>query len=185
MSVSWVGSRTKAIGELTPLLQAHPDNLVLKLALADARLQAGQRAAALAIYDQLNIQSPRNRAVALAYANALTTDGSKSQATSAAQLLRPLLDNAVEPEVYSAYARASSKAGDDVRSAEAFADASYYSGRPFDAMEQLQRMLKRTDLDYYARERIQARIAELTPLVLELQKRKVKTDDRPDSNSSP
>ena len=185
LALSRSGRGAQAIGELIPLLQAYPDNLILKLALADARLQAGQRTAALAIYDQLNIQSPRNRAVALAYANALTTDGSKTQATSAAQLLRPLLDNAVEPEVYSAYARASSKAGDDVRSAEAFADASYYSGRPFDAMEQLQRMLKRTDLDYYARERIQARIAELTPLVLELQKRKVKTEDRPDTSSNP
>jgi predicted Zn-dependent protease len=155
---------------------------VLKLALADARLQAGQRAAALAIYSELNTQSPRNRAVALAYANALTAGGDKRQATSAADLLRPLLDNAVEPEIYSAYARASSKAGDDVRAAEAFADASYYSGRPFDAMEQLKRMLKRTDLDYYARVRIQARIAELTPLVLELEKRKVKTGDRPDTD---
>ena len=178
------GRGAQAIGDLTALLQAYPDNLILKLALADARLQAGQRSAALAIYHELNIQSPRNRAVALAYANALTTDGSKSQATIGADLLRPLLDNAVEPEVYSAYARASSKAGDDVRAAEAFADASYYSGRPFDAMEQLQRMLKRTDLDYYARERIQARIAELTPLVLELQKRKVKTEDRPGTGSS-
>jgi predicted Zn-dependent protease len=182
LALSRSGRGVQAIDELAPMLQANPGNLVLKLALADARLQAGQRAAALAIYSELNTQSPRNRAVALAYANALTAGGDKRQATSAADLLRPLLDNAVEPEIYSAYARASSKAGDDVRAAEAFADASYYSGRPFDAMEQLKRMLKRTDLDYYARVRIQARIAELTPLVLELEKRKVKTGDRPDTD---
>ena len=77
--------------------------------------------------------------------------------------------------------RASDAAGDHVRAGEAFADASYYSGRPFDAMEQLQRLLKRDDLDYYARARIQGRIAELTPLLLELRKRKIETKDNPDT----
>ena len=175
------GRGAQAIEQLQPLLQSAPDNLILKLALADAHLQAGQQAAALAIYHALNIQSPRNRAVALAYAKALTADGGKEQARLAANLLRPLLDNASEPEIYSTYARASDKAGDSVRAGEAFADASYYSGRPFDALEQLKRLLKRDDLDYYARVRIQARIAELTPLVLELHKRKIQTEDNPDS----
>ncbi len=184
LALSRSGRGVQAIDELAPMVQAHPESLMLQLALADARLQAGQRAAALAIYSTLNTQSPRNRAVALAYASALTEAGDKTEATRAADLLRPLLDNAVEPEIYSAYARASNKSGDDVRAAEAFADASYYSGRPFDAMEQLKRMLTRSDLDYYARVRIQARIAELTPLVLELQKRKVKTEDRPDTSFS-
>lgn len=174
------GRGTQAIDQLQPLLKSDPDNLILKLAMADARLQGGQRAAALAIYSDLNMQSPRNRAVALAYADALTAGGDKGQASQAADLLRPLLDNADQPEIYSSYARASAKAGDSVRAGEAFADASYYSGRPFDAMEQLKRLLKRDDLDYYARVRIQARITELTPLVLELHKRRIKTDDNPD-----
>jgi predicted Zn-dependent protease len=174
------GRGAQAIEQLQPLLQSAPDNPILKLALADARLQAGQRAAALAIYSALNVQSPRNRAVALAYAKALTADGGKDQAREASNLLRPLLDNASEPEIYSTYARASDKAGDSVRAGEAFADASYYAGRPFDAMEQLRRLLKRDDLDYYARVRVQARITELTPLVLELHKRKIQTEDNPD-----
>ena len=175
------GRGALAVTQLQPLLRSAPDNLILKLALADARLQAGQRAAALAIYQDLNEQSPRNRAVALAYAKALTAGGDKAQASLAASLLRPLLDDASEPEIYSAYARASDAAGDNVRAGEAFADASYYSGRPFDAMEQLQRLLKRNDLDYYARARIQGRISELTPLLLELRKRKIETKDSPDS----
>ena len=177
------GRGATAIEQLQPLLQSHPESLILKLALADARLQAGQRAAALAAYAGLNTQSPRNRAVALAYAKALTAGGDQQQARLAANLLRPLLDNASEPEIYDAYARASDKAGDSVRAGEAFADASYYSGRPYDAMEQLKRLLKRDDLDYYARVRIQARIAELTPLVLELHKRKIKTEDSPSDGS--
>jgi predicted Zn-dependent protease len=175
------GRGSEAIGQLQPLLKSRPTSLVLKLALADARLQAGQRAVALDAYKDLNTQSPRNRAVALAYADALAT-GDKVQAAAAANLLRPLLDNASEPEIFSSYARASEKAGDSIRSGEAFADASYYSGRPFDALEQLKRLLKRTDLDYYARARIQGRLIELTPLVMELHKRKIKTDDNPDGN---
>ena len=46
-------------------------------------------------------------------------------------------------------------------------------------MEQLKRLLQRNDLSYYARARIQARITELTPLVLELRKRKIETPDNP------
>ncbi len=173
------GHGAQAIAQLQPLLKAHAGSLILTLALADAQLQAGQRDAALALYRNLNEQSPRNKAVALAYATALTEHGDKQQAANAAELLRPLLENSDQPELYSAYARASDKAGDGERAGEAWADASYYSGRPFDAMEQLQRLLKRDDLSYYARARIQARIAELTPLVLELRKRKIATPDNP------
>ncbi|MEO6925066.1 MAG: M48 family metalloprotease [Rhodanobacter sp.] len=176
------GRGALAMVQLQPLLHISPDSLIIKLAMADAELQAGQRAPALAIYQALNAQSPRNRAVALAYAQALTAGGDKTQASLAASLLRPLLDDASEPEIYSAYARANDEAGDNVRAGEAYADASYYSGRAFDAMEQLKRLLTRTDLDYYARARIEARIAELTPLVLELRKRKIQTADNPDGH---
>lgn len=169
----------QAVAQLQPLLKAHAGSLILTLALADAERQAGQRDAALALYRQLNQQSPRNRAVALAYATALTERGDKSQAGTAADLLRPLLENSDDPALYTAYARASDKAGDSERAGEAWADASYYAGRPFDAMEQLKRLLRRDDLSYYARSRIQARIAELTPLVLELRKRKIDTPDNP------
>ena len=175
------GNGAKAVAELQPLLAAHPGNQILRLAMAGARLQAGQRSQSLAIYDQLNAASPRNRAIALAYAKALTEGGDKAQAAQAAALLRPLLDESDEPDVYTAYARASDKAGNSELAGEAFADASYLSGRPFDAMEQLKRLLKRPDLDYYARARIQGRLAELVPLVMELRKRRIQTPDNPDS----
>ena len=177
------GRGAKAVDELQPLLKNHPDNQILQLAMADAKLQSGQRGAALGMYASLNGQSPRNRAIALGYAHALTEGGSKEEAVQAADMLRPMLDNADEPELYRSYARASEKAGETVRAGEAYADASYLSGRPFDAMEQLKRLLKRPDLDYYARARIQARIADLTPLVMELRKRRVQTEDNPDGRT--
>lgn len=173
----------KAVDELQPLLTAHPDNQVLRLAMADAKLQAGHRAEALTLYADLNRQSPRNRAIALGYAKALIEGGSQDDARQAAVMLMPMLDNNDEPELYRTFARASDKAGDTVRAGEAYADASYLSGRPFDAMEQLKNLLKRPDLDYYARARIQARINDLTPLVMELRKRRVQTDDNPDGRS--
>ena len=177
------GQGGKAITQLQPLLDKYPNSLIVRLAMADARLQAGQRAAALALYATLNTQSPRNRAIGVAYANALTQGGTNAQAAQAADMLRPMLETTDEPDIFTAYARASEKAGDTVRAGEAYAQASYLSGRPFDAMEQLKTLLKRSDLDYYARARIQAHIAELTPLVMELRKRRVATDDNPDGNS--
>ncbi|MGO4522627.1 M48 family metalloprotease [Dyella sp. 2RAF44] len=173
----------KAVDELQPVLSAHPDSQVVRLAMADAKLQAGRRAEALTLYAELNQQSPRNRAIAMAYAKALTEGGSQDEAKQAASMVLPMLDNNDEPELYRTYARAADKAGDSVRSGEAYADASYLSGRPFDAMEQLKNLLKRPDLDYYARARIQARINDLTPLVMELRKRRVQTDDNPDGRS--
>lgn len=177
------GRGAKAAEELQPLLKNYPASQIVRLAMADAKLQAGQRGEALGIYADLNRQSPRNRAIALGYAKALTDSGSTADATQAADMLRPMLDNAEEPELYRSYARATERAGDAVRAGEAYADASYLSGRPFDAMEQLKRLLKRPDLDYYARARIQARIADLTPLVMELRKRKVQTEDNPDGRA--
>jgi predicted Zn-dependent protease len=167
-----------AAEQMQKLLKTYPGNQILQIGLADAYLQSGQRGAALSLYADLNRLSPRNRAIALGYAEALVA-GNGDDATQAANMLRPMLDDTDEPTVYRTYARASEKAGDPVRAGEAYADASYLSGRPFDAMEQLKRLLKRPDLDYYARARIQARITELTPLVMELRKRRVQTEDNP------
>ena len=175
------GRADKAVQVLDPLLASHPDNLVLRLAMADALLQKGDRSDALSRYAALNSESPRNPSITLPYAKALIQGtASKAQAEQAANLLRPALDTSEDPDIFRTYARASEKAGQQARAGEAYADASYLAGRPFDALEQLKRLLKRDDLDYYARARIQARIAELTPLVLELRKRKVQTEDNPD-----
>jgi beta-barrel assembly-enhancing protease len=177
------GQGAKAINELQPVLAKYPDSLIVRLAMADARLQAGQRAAALDIYAALNVQSPRNKAIGVAYANALSHGGSTAQASQAADMLRPMLETTDEPDIFTAYAQASERSGDTIRAGEAYAQASYLSGRPFDAMEQLKALLKRSDLDYYARARIQAHIAELTPLVMELRKRRISTDDNPDGTN--
>jgi len=174
------GRPQQAQAELKPLLAKSPDDIVLRLAMADALRVADQRADALHIYADLHERSPRNRAVAIDYGNALVMGGGKADGGKAAAMLKPLLDNSDDADVYRAFARASELAGDTVRGQEAYADAAALSGRPFDAMEQYKRLLDRPNLDFYERSRIQARIADLTPLVLELRKRKIPTDDNPD-----
>ncbi|WP_413623650.1 M48 family metalloprotease [Luteibacter sp. Lutesp34] len=172
-----------AVEQLQPLLASQPGNVVIRLAMADAYEDAGRHGDAMTIYKALHDNSPRNRAVALGYARALTNSGRADDARTATALLRPLLDDSDDPEIFRTFARASERSGDSVRAAEAYADSAYLSGRPFDAMEQLRRLLKRDDLDYYQRSRIQARISDLTPLLLELRKKRVATDDNPDGRS--
>lgn len=173
----------QAAEQLQPLLAASPASVVLRLAMADAYENAGRHGDAMALYKSLHDNSPRNRAVALGYARALADSGRVDDARTATTMLRPMLDDSDDPEIYRTFARASERSGDGVRAAEAYADSAYLAGRPFDAMEQLRRLLKRDDLDYYQRSRIQARISDLTPLLLELRKKRVTTDDNPDGRS--
>ena len=53
-----------------------------------------------------------------------------------------------------------------------------FNGRAEDALNQLKLLTKRADLDYYQRTRIEARIEEMTPIVLELRRRKIKPADQ-------
>ena len=79
-------------------------------------------------------------------------------------ILRPLLGQASEdPEFQEVFARASDVAGDSVRAGEAYAEAAYLNGRAEQALVQLNTLKRRQDLDYYARARIDARIAAITP----------------------
>ncbi len=68
-------------------------------------------------------------------------------------------------------------AGDPVRAGEAYAEAEVLNGRPERALVQLNTLLKRPEVDYYARARIEARIAEITPSVLELRRQGVRDDE--------
>ena len=72
------------------------------------------------------------------------------------------------------FARASEIAGDPVRAGEAWAESALLGGRAEQALLQLNTLRKRDDLDYYARARIDARIAAITPLVLELRRQGIR-----------
>ena len=74
-------------------------------------------------------------------------------------------------------ARANELAGDTARAGEAYAEAAYLNGRPEQALIQLQNLKKQGNLDFYARARVDARIASITPEVLELRRQGVRDPD--------
>ena len=167
-----------AVKELAALTARQPDSAVLRLALANAEDQSGNRAGALKVYEQLNHDFPGNRAVALTFADALLAQGQPAAATRALELLRPLVERYSEdPDLQASYGRANELAGDKVRAAEAYAEAAWLTGHAEDALNQLKALSKQADLTYYQRSRIDARITRMTPMVLELRKRGEPTPD--------
>jgi predicted Zn-dependent protease len=173
------GRAREALAPLQKLVDSDGDNLAYQIALGDAELYAGQRDLALQRYARLEKLTPSNRALALAHAQALLNVQDKTAARQAQEVLRPLLARDDEDaQIQAVFGRASDFAGDKIRAGEAYAMASYLNGRAEDAFNQLKDLSKRTDLDYYQRKRIEALIEQMTPIVLDLRRRKVKAEDQ-------
>ncbi len=172
------GQGSAAMAELDGLVRANPGNLWLGLAMAEAEARAGQAAAADARLAALRSRMPHNRAVALTWARILGERNTPEAGRQAQEILRPLLASAGDdPTFQASFARANEIAGDMVRAGEAHAEVAYLNGRPEQALVQLNTLKKRPDLDYYARARIDARIAAITPTVLELRRQGVRDED--------
>ncbi|HEU0305349.1 MAG TPA: M48 family metalloprotease [Lysobacter sp.] len=163
---------------LAELLEKHPGDLWLTLALGEAEARAGKAEAADARFEALLRSMPQNRPAALTYARVLAERNSPAAGKRAQAILRPLLGQSAEdPEFQQVFARASEIAGDPVRAGEAYAEAAYLNGRAEQALVQLNTLKRRPDLDYYARARIDARIAAITPTVLELKRQGIRDED--------
>jgi beta-barrel assembly-enhancing protease len=173
------GDAKKAESVSDKLIEKQPNNLVLQLAAGESELMTGARDASLKRYTLLESNYPDNRALAMSQAQALLQTNDRKSARHAQEILRPQLDrNDEDPEMQTLFARACELAGDPVRAGESHAAAAYLNGRAEDALNQLKDLLKRNDLDYYQRSRIEARISEFTPIVLELRRRKIKPADQ-------
>lgn len=172
------GRGAEAAAELAPLLDQHPGDLWLGIAMAEAEARAGRIAAADGRFKALLDRMPGNRAVALSYAAVLAQRDNPGAGVQAQAMLRPLLGSAGEDPIFqSTFARASELAGDPVRAGEAYAEAAWLNGRPEQALVQLNTLRKRDGLDYYARARIDSRIAAITPQVLELRRQGIRDED--------
>ena len=172
------GQGQEALQELNPLAAAHPGNLWLQVAMAEAEARSGQLAQADRRLESLLARMPTHRALALSYARVLAERNTRDAGSRAVAVLRPLLATAgADPLFQQAYARANEIAGDDVRAGEAWAEAAFLGGRPEQALVQLNNLKKRATLDYYARSRIEARIAAITPTVLELRRQGIKDEE--------
>lgn len=172
------GQYAQAGAALGPLLQAHPDNWWLAVGMAEADNGSGHRAEADTRLSALLHRMPGNRAIAIAYAQILNQRGGREAGQRAVELLRPLAaDGGDDPTFQSTLGRAAEQAGDAIRAGEAYAQAAYLNGNPRRALLQLHTLKRRTDLDYYARTRIDARIAAITPEVLDMRKQGIQDMD--------
>ena len=159
---------------LSALLEDHPGNLWIALALGEAETRAGQPEQANKRFEQLLHEYPDNRPIVLTYAGLLNEQASAKAGKRAQQILEPLARRAADdPTFQQTYARASELAGDPHRASEAYAEAAFLNGRAEQALIQLQ-ALKRQDLDYVTRARVDSRIAAITPTVLELRRQGVR-----------
>ena len=172
------GDATTALQELQLVQAAHPDSLWLQISLGETEARAGRTADADRRFETLLGRMPTHRALALSYARVLAERNTKASGARAVAVLRPLLATAASDALFQqSYARANEIAGDDIRAGEAWAEAAYLGGRPEQALVQLNNLKKRANLDYYARSRIDARIAAITPTVLELRRQGVHDEE--------
>ncbi|RZA21217.1 MAG: M48 family peptidase [Lysobacteraceae bacterium] len=172
------GDEASALKELAPVQAAHPDSLWLQISLGETEAKAGRIAEADKRFETLLARMPTHRALALSYAQVLAERNTRDSGIRAVAVLRPLLASAANDALFQqTYARANEIAGEDIRAGEAWAEAAYLGGRPEQALVQLNNLKKRGNLDYYARSRIDARIAAITPTVLELRRQGVRDED--------
>lgn len=177
LSLIYTQKAAQAVDMLRKAVAAQPGSSALQLALAEALNQSGAANESFSIYRRLHNDFPGNRAITLAYVDALLGRADKDSARSALDLLRPLIArNADDADLQRAFGRANQLSGDKVRAAEAFAEAAWLTGHAEDALGQLKALAKQSDLSYYERSRVEARIARLTPEVLALRKRDMPND---------
>jgi predicted Zn-dependent protease len=180
----WRTSDTPGALRQLQAIDQPPPGYWLELARAEALHLGGRQQEAERLYQALYEAHPKSRPVSLSYADALIRTGGAEQGRRAQAVLRPLLLSAASDiALQRSFGRASELAGDPVRASEAHAEAAYLAGRAEDALNQLQALKQRDDLDYYQRARIDARIAELTPVVLELRERGIRAGRETRSSS--
>jgi len=173
------GRAGAAVARLERLIAAEPDNLWLRLALSEALHKAGRPAEATRHYERLLADYPQHRAITLSYAETLNERGDAGSGQRAQALLRPLLvTDSGDLLLQRSFARASELAGDANRAVEAHAEAAFLAGRAEDALKQFDSLKQRDDVDYVQRARVEARMAEIMPIVLEMRRAGLKPEDQ-------
>ena len=173
------GKATAAASRLDDLLREKPDHLWVRLAAAEASHEAGRKAEATQRFEALLADYPQHRAVGLSYADALNERGDVASGRRAQAILRPLLvERSADLLLQRRFARASELAGDVNRATEAHAEAAFLSGRAEDALKQLDGLKQRDDVDYVQRARVEARITEIMPVVLEMRRAGLRPADQ-------
>jgi predicted Zn-dependent protease len=152
----------KAESLLSGLLEQEPYRLAFQLQMANLNLKRGRNEQAIEALGELYLSFPGNQAIALEYGKALIAKRNPEQAETAIDVLKQqLVSKKTDPALYALYAQAASIAGDEIRATEAIAESYYQRGGTEEAITQLESLAKRSDLDYYQRARVSARLMEL------------------------
>jgi predicted Zn-dependent protease len=147
---------------LSELLEKQPSQLAFQLQMANLHRKRGQPQQAIDSLAELYHTFPGNQAIAVEYGKALLEMSDPKLAETASEVLRHQLGRRKnDPALYALYARAANLAGDEVRSTEAIAESYYQRGGTEEAITQLESLERRSDLDYYQRARVSARLMEL------------------------
>jgi len=147
---------------LSGLLEDEPTRLAFQLQMANLHLARGRYDQAISAYANLYHSFPGNQAIALEYGKALLEQQDPELAETASVVLRQqIVSRKDDPALYALYAQAANLAGDDVRATEAIAESYYQRGGTPEAITQLESLEERSDLDYYQRARVSARLMEL------------------------
>jgi len=151
-----------AIRHLNILLDQAPELQIVRLLQAEMLLAAGKTERSLDVLEALYNQFPGSRKVTSQYAETLMHGDKSAHAAQASAILRPYLRrHPTDLRMTQLYAQAADRSGDVIRAAEAVADSYYLRGGVKEAIDQLERVRERDDLDYYERARIGARLREL------------------------
>lgn len=152
----------EAESELATLLDAYPNRQFFRMLEAEVRLAQERQTEAVEILAELYRHFPGNRSVSVQYVETLMHSRDAEHARRALTVLRPYLRNHPNDlRMTELMARAADLAGEPVRAAEAVADSYVLRGGVNEAIDQLERISDRDDLDYYQRARISARLSEL------------------------
>lgn len=164
---------------LNSLISRYPNNLWIGIAQASAAQSLKNSGLAQMRYEQLLMKFPKNHAVILSYAEFLLEQNNKQMALRAQEILREISNNSAEDVIFQRnFARSFELSGNTLRAAESFAEVAYLNGRVDDAINQLSALIKNDDVDYYQRARVEARIAELKPISLELERQGIKPEQQ-------
>lgn len=152
----------KAEALLSDLLEKEPSRLAFQLQMANLHLKRGLHEQAITAFADLYHSFPGNQAIALEYGKALLDQKVPELAETASVVLRQqLVTGKNDPALYALYAQAANIAGDEVRATEAIAESYYQRGGTQEAITQLESLERRSDLDYYQRARVSARLMDL------------------------
>jgi len=161
------GDYDKARDALQALAENEPSRLSYQLALAEVDRGQHRFSDAEARYRRLLRERPGHRVISIGFARAQIEQDTKESGAIAVASLRPLMTRFPnDPQLFELFARANQLSGDEIRASEAYAQAFFLRGKFTDAMKQLEQTAARSDLDYYQRSRIDAQLAQWSPVVL-------------------